>query len=543
MHLRNPYHFLLSNFFLCTGIAFAQGGHEEAYGTLHAPSTGNFFGAEIVQVGDVDADGTIDFAVSSVYDARIMVYSGRTLLVLQTLQAGLSPESGTRLADLGDIDGDGIHELAIVDRISALVQVYSIATGLELYQVTNTRPTSAFGRSLANIGDIDADGIADFAVGAHWRWVNGEREVGTVYIYSGIDGSLIHEQAGTIRDGWFGTEVHPAGDYNFDGTPDYLVVSLEDASSLNNQGVIQVFDGTNYTELLRMTGRSHGSGNSMDAILIGDADGDGLSDFGITEPSYGTSGPAYFSIRSGATGQVLTQAFAETAAEPFADAIVPAGDVDGDGLADILLGVGGPTSSGQQLARFFSGRTGSVIGSFEGTSPLHADFGDCLEALGDLDGDGREEFAVGDLAYASNDGAVFVRSFHPLLECNVWQVSASAGGTLDLQLDFPTAAAGVPYRVGASFSGIGPLQVGAVEVPLSMDSLLRSMISGAYPFSAYSGLDGTLDAQGQATASIAFAPGEIPVGLVGGHLGFAAVALQGGSVEWSSIAWVVEVQP
>lgn len=79
-------------------------------------------------------------------------------------------------------------------------------------------------------------------------------------------------------------------------------------------------------------------------------------------------------------------------------------------------------------------------------------------------------------------------------------VSASLGGTIDFDLNFPLTEAGHPYQLLASRSGVGPTRIVGVEIPLTRDAFLLTMLQSPPPF--FTGLTGTLDGLSMATAGL-----------------------------------------
>jgi hypothetical protein len=350
-------------------------------------------------------------------------------------------------------------------------------------------PVSSFDAALAQsagAADVNGDGIADIAIGA-----SGSGN-GAAFVYSGFDGSLIHAWA-------------PA-------SSSYM-----------------------------------GFGISLDGV--GDINGDGFGDLVIGAPlftnSAGDAGAGKAFVFSGATGLELFSWEGAGANFMLGSSVANAGDFDGDGTHDILVGApfaspGGLAGAGS--AYLYSGASGGLI--FQRNGEASGDiFGNAVSTAGDMNGDGRAELLVGAPAAPSGSsaaGIAYVFGFSPYLVANQTFISASAGGTLHLDLTFPTTAAFDEYKVLLSASGTGPTTYG-VDIPLTQDSVVMDSFFGNYPVPNYSNMHGTLNASGNASASFTI-PAGIPSALVGRTYHFAAIANQPGQLpEYSSIAVAIEV--
>jgi hypothetical protein len=232
--------------------------------------------------------------------------------------------------------------------------------------------------------------------------------------------------------------------------------------------------------------------------------------------------------------------------ESLGQALSAAGDVDGDGTGDLIVGAVGDSSQGIYAAgsaMVYSGATGALIMQDYGSADFEW-FGETVAGLGDVNGDGKAEFMVGAL-YASaggfyGAGSAYVYEANPIMTSSSSTVSASAGGVLTLTINFPDAAAGQQYKVLISRTGAGPTYYG-VDIPLTLDSLVMDTYVGNYPFSTYTDLQGVLDSNGEATGTIT-----IPAGAYGNLVGLtaymAAIANQpGGFPEFSSVSVPVTI--
>jgi hypothetical protein len=147
---------------------------------LSSPSgTNQLFGAMIDGAGDVNGDGISDLLVATVNDGHAYLFLGATTFAPTaptTTFSSTATNFGGTIRAIGDIDGDGRGDVAIADQTNVRVLVYkgratwpATLTDAQADYVISTDATwasSAFGTSLAPLGDFNGDGVADFSIGA-----------------------------------------------------------------------------------------------------------------------------------------------------------------------------------------------------------------------------------------------------------------------------------------------------------------------------------------------------------------------------------------
>jgi hypothetical protein len=203
----------------------------------------------ICGTGDVDGDGVPDFAASSHSGNYVTLFSGATSAVIRTLTASdpASSDFGHALLNPGDIDGDGVNDLIVVENscyyaIDMHYYAFSGATGAQIWQTQEStycrwgsfRIQTAL--SPVVIGDVNGDGISDWAMGENWWYWNTTSGLATCF--SGKDGSPLLSISNPLNHiGWtassFGKAVAAAGDVNGDGVPD---LAASDYSMCEDQG-------------------------------------------------------------------------------------------------------------------------------------------------------------------------------------------------------------------------------------------------------------------------------------------------------------------
>lgn len=260
------------------------------------------FGSAIAVVGDVNADGYVDFAVSAPFDdqvgggsnpyadtgtneGRVILYSGKTLGAIYTWWGQPASEFGASLAGVGDMDGDAFSDLAIgapgddtVSGNAGFVTIKSGKLGGTIWSGLGSTPAQRYGAVVAKVGDVNSDGRADVAIAAPGEASN----KGAVRVIPGpFGGNPLWTKTGTATGEQFGSRMIALGDMNKDFRGDLMVISL---NAGNNNAALRLLDGTNGTQLFNtMTApTAEGYGDAMAADA--DIDGDGYVDFVIARP-------------------------------------------------------------------------------------------------------------------------------------------------------------------------------------------------------------------------------------------------------------------
>ena len=348
----------------------------------------DFFGTAVVFVGDVDGDGLADLAASGGGHVRWLSGATGATLFTADLTSG-DAGSGSCLAAVGDVDGDGLQDVLVGGSTSygATAGVYSSAGGQLLLVIPGLGPFSPFAQAVAAAGDNDADGVPDLLIGTFNQAL--------AQVLSGADGALLLEVKGEQGD-YTGHGVAPAGDFDGDGVPDIAVGSPQAFKGLTDKGVVRVRSGSNGTLLETLLGPSVvGALFGMVVAAAGDLDADGVPDLlasGLMEYSDYTGHVRAF---SGATGALLFS-LEGGPNDRLGESLSAAGDWDGDGHDDILAGA----ENDDNYVLLVSGATGTVLEKLVNEHPwltfgVNTAFGKACAGSGDVDGDGRADFAVG----------------------------------------------------------------------------------------------------------------------------------------------------
>ncbi|TAH39432.1 MAG: hypothetical protein EYC70_01210 [Planctomycetota bacterium] len=485
----------------------------------------------VAGIADVDGDGHsdaitgvegLDLLFSSEGGARL--YSGATGgLVHEWNGTVVQGHFGNDVASIPDLDGDGfedvliaaINETTFVDREGA-VHVMSGQTGAQLHWIPGTEVAAEFGRFVACAGDVDGDGTADILIGAPGSdfFIPG---FGATFVYSGRTMQRI------LAVGGLGTTVGRDGvgldDVNGDGLSDLLV------SESTNQGTVRVYSGADGSEIYSINRGIFDAAFGYSVGNVGDIDRDGASDFIVGEPgiaSYTRKGRAL--VYSGRSGAELFRLWGDQEEDKFGFSVAGAGDADGDGYPDMLVGAEDTGPAGQGAVFVHSGFDGRLLGRIVATLTSER-LGWSVASTPDVDGDGLPDIVAG-APFASygapTSGSVYVVILQSYLEAEPRSVSAAAGGTVAFTLDFPDSEGGKLWRLLASNDRPGRTTAVGVSVPLTISPVLDQMLHDPPP--VFSATTGVLDANGDATATMTLAPGQA-AGLVGTTLRFAAISL------------------
>lgn len=181
---------------------------------------------------------------------------------------------GASLSSISDLSGDGFRDLIVgapgVNSRAGRVVVLANSPGnecLALYSILGP-DGSAFGTSVANVGDVDGDGVEDFIAGGP-RYTNTSFELsGIAILYSGATGSALCTIKGVEAGQALGSSVRGLGDTNYDGHPDFAIGSPGANSSAGQVTIYTYNTNTHACDLLYTLTSSDGR-NLFGSTLAG----------------------------------------------------------------------------------------------------------------------------------------------------------------------------------------------------------------------------------------------------------------------------------
>ncbi len=407
--------------------------------TAESDQVDAYFGISVSTAGDVNGDGYSDVIVGAYMYDNGQANEGRAF-VFHGSASGLSAAAnwtaesnqadahfGYSVSNAGDITGDGYSDVLVSspqedngETDEGRVRLYyGSSTGLNTtaaWAGQSNIAGSEYGTSVSSAGDVNADGYSDIIIGARY-YGSGQTEEGRAYVYHGsskglpIPASPNWTEELDITNANFGYSVSEAGDVNGDGYGDVIIAAP-------GTGLSYVYYGS--SSGLGASAAWSGTGASQ-VSAAGDANGDGFGDVVIASASYDngqTDEGAGFVFYGSPSGLSSTPDWTGESNQTYAylGSCSSAGDVNGDGFSDIILGSSaysnGQTSEGRAFLYYGSGSGLSPApGTIRESNQAGAKFGTSVSSAGDVNGDGYADILVGAPYYdngQADEGAAFV---------------------------------------------------------------------------------------------------------------------------------------
>ena len=375
---------------------------------------------------------------------------------------------GAAVSAAGDVNGDGWDDVIVgapkagdlVTKEGIVYIFFGSSVGLNDspgWKVGGGQQGAGFGAAVSAAGDVNGDGWDDVIVGAP---LYGQPETGRVFIFYGSDTvpSLTPDWTFEIgqRDAKFGISVGAAGDVNDDNYDDVMVGAQGYKDGQESKGAAFCFYGSasGITTTYWMTESNQvGALFGSSVSTAGDVDGDGYDDVivGASQFDDGETdeGAAFVFLGSdsGLPASYAWMAGGDQAEAEFGAAVNTAGDVNGDGLDDVI--VGAPLYDADQpdagaAFGFYSSETGlSASADWSVMSDQSwSGFGSAVATAGDVNGDAFDDVIVGAYRYSKAEegqALIFFGSTSGLSETTNW---VTEGDKAETQFGFAVGAAG-----------------------------------------------------------------------------------------------------
>ncbi len=474
-----------------TGLTLDSMG-DRGFAVLGGPSSGNV-GYSLNAVGDLDDDGLDDFAVAEVVadtrgrtnNGRVWVVAGRgdiadvDLLapdegdLIMTVDGALDEERLGNIARVGDVNGDGVDDFLLGSYTStpwgsgvavpgAAYVIFGGATGevdtaslgdAGFTIVGPTRQRDRLGISVAGAGDVDGDGLADLLIGADGvtNAATGPRNGGAAVVFGSASTDRVY--------------TDPAA------TNGQSVFTCADEGPITDPGTCEDEARRGYW----IDGAVQADSAGYSVAGIGDVDGDDVPDLAIGAYGFDPANPAGGTFSgAGATYVVhgapaaVTQSLATLSADDghridgtlngdrFGRQVAALGDVDGNGTADLAVGADFAARPDSQNGEVTIALMGQLATSTTVSGPATASVGDEVTFTATVEklAGAEVDVAEGSVAFAAGGASI--------AEC------ADVPVTVGQATCTTTIAGPVTGGVDATYSGTDLLQASEGSTPFEV---------------------------------------------------------------------------
>ena len=461
---------------------------------INGVSAGDFAGTSVRDAGDVNGDGLADLIIGARQDDPNGASSGASFVVFGTSSTaaielsdieagtggfvingvGLGDQSGNSVSGAGDVNGDGLADLivgAYLDDPNAssagasfvvfgkstttAVRLADVQAGTGGFVINGVASGDRSGESVSKAGDVNGDGRTDLIIGAPYDDPNGGNSGASFVVFgkttttavelsdidAGTGGFTIN---GVAAGDLAGVSVRDAGDVNGDGKADLIIGARFDDPNGSDSGASFVVFGKATTTTVELSDIDAGTGGfTINGVAMnnragrsvdgaGDVNGDGIDDLIVgadgASPNGLNSGASYVvfgksttttvelsDVEAGTGGFVINGVSAD---DRSGYSVNGAGDVNGDGKADVIIGARYDDPNGSRSGAAFvvygkSDTTAVELSNVEaGTggfvlNGVSADdlAGASVSAAGDVNGDGGFDVIIGARGDDPNGGA------------------------------------------------------------------------------------------------------------------------------------------
>ncbi len=311
---------------------------------------------------------------------------------------------GISVADVDDLTRDGVRDLVVGAYLddaagmnSGSLRIYSGKTGMLVHTIPGEGAGDQLGIAVAGAGDVNNDGYGDVIAGA-WLADHGLLDRGRANVYSGFDGAVLFTFEGDTARDRFGASVAGGIDVNHDGHDDLIVgAPLDDPNGLES-GSAYVFSGFDGSLLHVVHGQAADDQLGTSVAGIGDLDGNGDDEWLVGAPFDDHAGidAGRATVFSGSDGSAL-HFFDGRPGDEFGYSVGRGRFVNADPIEDIVVCAwkNDVTGTDAGRVRVFSGANWAVLNTLDGEAPGVGLGRGGAVGVGDVNGDGRGDILVG----------------------------------------------------------------------------------------------------------------------------------------------------
>ena len=338
-------------------------------------------------------------------------------------------------------------------RLAALLLAVPLLAGDGVVKVKRTfsadESAELYGTSVSGAGDANDDGFDDVIIGAPGFSENTGRAV----LFDAKREELLHEFLGENAGDRFGFSVSDAGDLTSDGFADVIIGA---PGYDEERGAAYLYDAKKGELIHKLEGEDPGDLFGWSVSTAGDANNDSFADViigapGVPDKKLGDkAGRAY--LYDGKKAKLLQEFKPKTADEELGWSVANAGDSNGDGFSDVIVGAPGGAEKKKRpatgIARLYHGKKGTVLHTFVGVEEGDR-FGHSVHGVGDSNSSSFDDVAVASAAplgyvivYGGKKGEELLRF---VSEVEGERFGWSVGGQIDVDGDtFTDIIVGVP---------------------------------------------------------------------------------------------------